>query len=121
VMALGRRPGVVGAGAPSGALIGMIDRYLEALAVNDPGGPPLHPDVRFTENGQPLALGRGLWATATGVPDHDYAHVEDHERGTIGWAGVFGGGGGRGVVFVRLRGGDGLIAEIETIVRREQP
>jgi hypothetical protein len=99
----------------------MIDRYLEALAVNDPAGLPMRPDVSFTENGQPLALGKGLWATASGIPDDDYAYIEDDDLGAIGWIGVIGEGGRPAVVFVRLRVQDGLIAEIETIVRREQP
>ncbi len=58
-------------------LIGHIDRYLAALAANDPSGLHVADGVRFTENGQTLALGNGLWATATRVPDHDYAQVED--------------------------------------------
>jgi hypothetical protein len=102
-------------------LIGFVDRYLEALAVNDPAGLPVSADVRFTENGQALALGKGLWATATSVPEYDYLHVEDPELSQIGWFGVIGEGGRPAVVFVRLNILDGLIGEIETIVRREQP
>ena len=120
-MALGRRAGGSRAGAQRGALIGMVDRYLDALAVNDPAGLPIGPHVQFTENGQRLALGKGLWATATGVADHHYAYVEDHSLGQIGWIGVIGEGGRPAIVFVRLRVEGGLIAEIETIVRREQP
>ncbi len=100
-------------------LIGYVDRYLAALAANDPSGLPVADGVRFTENGQELALGKGLWATATSVPDHDYVHVEDEDLGQLGWIGVIGEGGKPAVVFVRLRVEDGLIAEIETIVRRE--
>jgi hypothetical protein len=102
-------------------LIGLMDRYLEALAANDPAGLPVSADVRFTENGQELALGKGLWATATSVPDYDYLFVEDGELGQLGWLGVIGEGGRPAVVFVRLKAEDGLIAEVETIVRREQP
>ncbi len=102
-------------------LIGFMDRYLAALAVNDPAGLPVSADVRFTENGQELALGKGLWATATSVPDYDYAYVEDPSLGQLGWIGVIGEGGRPAVVFARLKVGEGLISEIETIVRREQP
>src|SRR3972149_6838232 len=39
--------------------------YLEARGRNDPSRLPLAPDVRYRENCQTLALGKGLWATAT--------------------------------------------------------
>lgn len=102
-------------------LPGYMDRYLEALGANDPSRLPVSDDVRFTENGQQLALGKGLWATATSVPDHDYLHVEDSSIGQIGWLGVIGEGASRAVVFVRLKAHDGLVHEIETVVRRAQP
>jgi len=99
-------------------LIGHIDRYLAALAANDPAGLPVAAGVRYTENGQELALGRGLWATATRVPDHDYAHVVDDSRSQVGWIGVIDEHERPSVVFVRLAVRDGLIEEVETIARR---
>ncbi len=110
-----------GAGAHRTGLIGFVDRYLAALAVNDPSGLPVSEDVRLTENGQELALGTGLWATATSVPERDYVHVEDPGLGQVGWMGVVGESGRPAVVFARLKVNEGLIREIETIVRREQP
>ncbi len=99
-------------------LLGHLDRYLAALAKNDPSGLPVARTVRFSENGQKLALGRGLWATATRVPDHDYVHVTDEDASQIGWIGVVDEHDRPSVVFVRLAVRDGLIAEVETIVRR---
>ena len=107
--------------APRSALVGMVDRYLAALAANDPSGLPLAAQVRFTENGRQLELGEGLWRTASGTPEHDYAYVEDGEAGQIGWLGVVDEGGHPAVLFVRLGLRDGQIGEIETIVRREAP
>jgi hypothetical protein len=104
-----------------GGLVGVMDRYLAALAANDPSRLPVADGVRFTENGQELALGTGLWATATSVPDHDYAYVEDEHLSQIGWIGAIGEGGRPAVAFVRLQVRDGRIHEIETIVRREAP
>ncbi len=104
--------------SPRDGLAGHIDRYLAALANNDPSGLPVAPSVRFTENGQELTLGRGLWATATRVPDHDYAHVVDENASQIGWIGVVDEHDRPSVVFVRLAIRDGLITEVETIVRR---
>jgi hypothetical protein len=99
-------------------LIGHVDRYLAALATNDVCGLALAPTVRFSENGQELTLGRGLSATASGVPDHDYAHVVDEGRSQIGWIGAVDEHGTPSCVFVRLAGRDGLIVEVETVVRR---
>jgi hypothetical protein len=72
--------------------------------------------MRFTENGQQLALATGIWATATRVPDHDYAYVAGATQ--IGWIGVVDEHDRPSVAFVRLAVRDGLIAEVETIVRR---
>jgi hypothetical protein len=99
-------------------LVGHVDRYLAALAANDASRLPVADAVRFTENGQELRLGTGLWATATRVPDHDYAHVVDADRSQIGWIGVVDEHERPSVVFVRLAVRCGLIAEVETIVRR---
>lgn len=104
--------------SPREGLLGHLDRYLAALASNDPSGLAVAPSVRFTENGQRLALGRGLWATATRVPDHDYAHVVDERSSQVGWIGVVDEHDRPSVVFVRLAIRDGLIAEVETVVRR---
>jgi hypothetical protein len=42
-------------------LEGWVDRYLDALVDNDPSAVPTTGDVRFTENGQELEIGDGLW------------------------------------------------------------
>jgi hypothetical protein len=99
-------------------LIGHLDRYLAALAAHDVAALRVADGIRYTENGQELGLGRGLWATATRVPDHDYAHVVDESRSQLGWIGVVDEHERPSVVFVRLAIRDGLIAEVESIVRR---
>ncbi|WP_437542315.1 hypothetical protein WME97_29470 [Sorangium sp. So ce367] len=49
-----------------------IDAYFEALAAHDPSTLPLADNVKFTENGEVLALGQdGLWKTAGALK---YAH-----------------------------------------------
>ena len=42
-------------------LEGWVDRYLDAVTDNDPAALPMTRDVRFTENGQRLEVGDGLW------------------------------------------------------------
>ncbi|WP_437275173.1 hypothetical protein WME90_28435 [Sorangium sp. So ce375] len=53
-------------------LEGTIDAYFKALAAHDPSTLPLADNVKFTENGEALALGeKGLWKTAGALK---YAH-----------------------------------------------
>lgn len=42
-------------------LEGWVDRYMDALVDNDPRELPVTRDIRFTENGQRLEIGDGLW------------------------------------------------------------
>jgi hypothetical protein len=44
-------------------LEGLVDRYLDAVIANNPKALPLAANVKFTEDGQQLALGDGLWNT----------------------------------------------------------
>jgi len=56
--------GVATAQAPAcdrRCLEGWVDRYLDALARHDPAAVPLASGARYTENGQRLAIGDGLW------------------------------------------------------------
>jgi len=46
-----------------GCLEAFVERCLEALVAGDAGRLPASPDLRYTENGRPLPLGRGLWRT----------------------------------------------------------
>src|SRR5262245_18835875 len=42
-------------------LRGFTQQYLDALTDGDPASLPLAAAVKFTENGQTLAFGQGLW------------------------------------------------------------
>ncbi|HET7923344.1 MAG TPA: hypothetical protein VFL30_00510, partial [Rhodanobacteraceae bacterium] len=42
-------------------LEGWVDRYFAAVIADDPRAVPLAANVRFTENGQVLPVGEGLW------------------------------------------------------------
>lgn len=46
-----------------GCLEGMVERYFDAVVANDPSMVPLADDVIFTEDGQRLLIGDGLWNT----------------------------------------------------------
>jgi hypothetical protein len=69
-MASGGAGGTAGSGEPPSdtctreSLKALVDQYFEALSANDPSTLPLADDVKFTENGELLELGEGLWADA---------------------------------------------------------
>jgi hypothetical protein len=104
-------------------LEGFVERYLDAVVVNDPKKVPLSPNVRFTEDGQRLLIGDGLWNTMKGkgkyrlfVTDVPAGSVtvlatiqEDHRE-----AAKFNGS----LLALRLRVQNQQITEIEQIVVR---
>lgn len=104
-------------------LEGFVDRYLDAVAVNDPSAVPLSPNVRFTENAQHLRIGDGLWNTMKGKGDYRL-FVSDVPAGQVTFLGTikedhrepdqFNGS----LIALRLRIDDMEIAEVEQIVFR---
>jgi hypothetical protein len=105
-------------------LEGFIDSYLNAVIDNDPGAAPLADDVRYTEDGQQLAIGDGLWNTLKGkgqysilvadVPAQQVVYMgvikEDHRdplQETLA------------LLALRLRIENGAITEIEQNVVRD--
>jgi hypothetical protein len=98
-------------------LSGILDNYLAALKAHDPSRLPLARDVRFTENGVPLAVGDGLWNTIDGIGDYRLPFI-DPEDGQAGMFGVVEEDGKPAHLMLRLKVEGGRIAEIETIVLR---
>ena len=106
-------------------LEGWVDRYFAAVIADDPKAVPLAPNVRFTENGQVLPVGEGLWKSMKGsghyrltVADPDAGQialitpvVEDHADPTKGTAAL---------LALRLKIADGRITEIEQVVERNE-
>ena len=106
-------------------LEGFVDRYLDAVIADQPSAVPLAPGVRFTEDGQQLAIGDGLWNTmrakgqyrlfVSDVPAGQVAFFgsieEDHRDPTKGTPAL---------IALRLKVRDRAIAEIEQIVIRDE-
>lgn len=109
-----------GPGARRGELIGALERYLEALSANDPG--LLAADrIRFTENGQELAVGKGLWGTATKQPPPEVRLALADERTSQAACFALVGEAGEPVLLaLRVRLKDGKMAEAETLVARDR-
>jgi hypothetical protein len=102
-----------------GCLESMLDRYVDALVRRDPSQVPAIPSAVFTENGQRLALGDGLWHTVTGRGGYALrlADVEREQAvlmGTIREADV------PTILVVRLKVVRRRIEEIETLVIRNE-
>lgn len=63
-------------------LEGFIDRYVDALVARDPSVVPLARDVRYTENGQRLAIGDGVWRSVKAKGTYRLI-VSDVEAGQV--------------------------------------
>jgi hypothetical protein len=113
-----------------------IDGLLQAFTAHAPERVTLSPAVRFTENGQELSLGDGLWGTLTAVgrggtylvnPETGdaafYGSIVEHDTpGTLALrlkaAGAVAGGGQLPVG--RAVSSAGLITEIEAVIVRQE-
>src|SRR5262245_50021977 len=104
-------------------LEGWVDRYFAAVVADNPSSVPLAQRVRFTENGQVLPVGEGLWKSMKSAgkyrlmvadPEADnialiIAVGDDNANPTMGTPAL---------VALRLKIADGRIAEIEQVVER---
>ncbi len=115
-------PATAGAQTPScdrGCLEGMLDRYVEALVARDPSRLQAAPAVVFTENGQRLELGDGLWHTVSGRGAYALK-LADAENGQAVLMGTVREAGMPTILVVRLKIAQLRIAESETLVIRNQ-
>jgi hypothetical protein len=106
-------------------LEGFVDRYLDAVIANQPSAVPLAPGVRFTEDGQELMIGDGLWSTmrakgryrlfVTDVPAGQVAFFgsieEDHRDPAQGTPAL---------LALRLKVRNEQVTQIEQIVIRDE-
>jgi hypothetical protein len=98
-------------------LQGMIDKTLAAMIAHDAKRLPLSPSVRYTENGQDLALTDGFWATASGqgVYKHYFLDVRTQQAGFYG---VLKETGANVILALRIRLAGKQINEIEAVLGR---
>jgi hypothetical protein len=98
------------------ALIGLMNRYLDALVKHDPSGLPLADNVKLVENTAVTPIGGGLWETATGEPAEFKIYVADTIAGQIGFIGVIHEDHRPAILGARLKVIDGKITEIDHLV-----
>jgi len=95
------------------------------LLAHDPRQLPLAPDVRYTEDGQQLAIGDGLWRTLH-AKGHYRLFVDDVPAGQVAFFGTIEednrdpAKGTPAAIALRLRIRDQQITEIEEIVIRDE-
>jgi hypothetical protein len=101
--------------------IAHVDRYLDALVANDPARLGAPSGVRYTENGQTLPLGKGLWGTATPVPPPYHAvYVPDPLTGQVGYFGIVSEAGEPVIMALRLKVDGERLTEAEALVCRDR-
>jgi hypothetical protein len=100
-------------------LNGVVDQYLAAVVAHDPSHLPLAKDVKFTEDGVPLKLGDGLWATASGLGGYKVYFAEP-ETGAAGVFALVQENGNPAILELRLKIVKNKITEIETLVARKE-
>jgi hypothetical protein len=99
-------------------LEGFVDRYLDAVVAHDPARLPVASVVKFTENGQRLRLGDGLWNTGSARGPYKL-YVADPEKGQVGFFGTIRENGTPAILALRLKLRGSRILEIETLVARD--
>lgn len=99
-------------------LTGLIDRTLDAMTHRDPARVPLAANARYTENGQMLAIGKGLWKTAAPGGAGRRAVLAEPAAGQAGWFGTIEENGNPIVLALRLKAVGGAVGEIETVICR---
>lgn len=106
-------------------LNGFVDQYLDAMVKHDPKLVPLTKNVKFTENGQRLDPGDGLWRSMSSKGTYRL-FVTDVQTGEVTFLGTIreqGRNAGEEVAVViamRLKVANRQIPEIETLVVRNE-
>jgi hypothetical protein len=110
----------------------LADQFVQGLLVNDASRLPRADGFRYTENGQPLQIGDGLWGTLTAYAGLDPAlapaAAELRYRLTIADPGVgevvrmtaTDENGTKGMLVLRLKVAGGKIGEAEALAVREE-
>jgi hypothetical protein len=106
-------------------LEGFVDQYLAAMVNHDPKSLLLARNVRFTENGQHLELGDGLWNSIAAKGTYRL-FVDDPEAGEVAFIGTIreesrnAAEPSPAAIALRLKIQNRQIAEAETLVIRQE-
>lgn len=104
-------------------LDGFVDRYLDAVVKHDPSLVPLTKNVKYTENGQRLDPGDGIWRSMVAKGSYRL-FVTDPQTGEVTFIGTMREEGRKpgedvpGVIGLRLKVVNRQITEVEMLVCR---
>ena len=111
----------------------LLVQVLQAMADHRPGEAPLAPTVRYTENGQPLKPGDGIWGTAAAIamPGDGLASLgsaisayklflADPATGQAACLCAVNENGTPGMMAIRIRALAGKIGEVEAVIVRQE-
>jgi hypothetical protein len=96
----------------------LVDQFLDAIVARDPSRLPLATACKFTENGQRLEPGDGLWNTASARGPYSL-YFADMQAGQVGLFCTVQENGTPAMLALRLKVEGAKIAEIETLVARD--
>ena len=114
-------------------LAGVADQVIQAMIDHAPGEAPLAPGARYTENGQRLEPGDGLWGTASAIALQGDGlatlgpgiaayklYFADPATGEAGFLGAVNENGTPGMLALRVKVVAGKASEIEAFIVRQE-
>jgi hypothetical protein len=93
--------------------------FMNALASQRPQDIPWAPRVRFTENGVPMMIGDGVWASIRRKGD-EAVQVADARTGTYAWYGLVYDHDAPAYAGFRLKLEGDRVADVEAVIARER-
>ena len=96
-----------------------VDKFLDALTTHDPRKVALAANIHYTENGQTLNLGDGLWGTATSVGEYK-VYVTNPLSGEAGFFGTITQTSTPAILTFRLKVERNMITEIEVMTMPQE-
>lgn len=100
-------------------LEGFVDHFLDAMIAHDPARAPLAKNIKFTENGQQLDLGDGMWRTLSAKGEFRMV-VADEQYGHVAFLGSILEDGIPAMLALHLKIADQKIATAEMLVQRNE-
>jgi hypothetical protein len=96
----------------------LMDQYLDALIQHKPGNVKHAVKFKYTENGEPLKLGEGLWRKASSIGKYHRVFYDSLSQQAV-FVGVVNEGNEPTIAALRIGIEGGRIVEIEHIVARQ--
>jgi hypothetical protein len=100
-------------------LNGFMNAFRAAMLEHNPSLLPLAKDARYTENGQDLKIGDGLWGTLDGFGSYQL-FMDDPQAGQVSFVGTTDEGGMAGILVARVKVVDRKVSEMEVVLTRQE-